>query len=47
MNIVYLKNNTDIFDYIVNILLEKRICLIYNNILNIVENIIQKQYIIL
>ena len=46
MNIVYLHNNIDILDYIVNILLEKIIYIIKNNILNIAKNVIQKQYII-
>ena len=40
MNIVYLHNNIDILDYIVNILLEKIIYIIKNNILNIVGNVI-------
>ena len=40
MNIVYLHNNIDILDYIVNILLEKIIYIIKNNILNIAKNVI-------
>ena len=40
MNILFLLNNIDIFDIIVNILSKKIIYIIYNNISHIVNNVI-------